>query len=75
MKRFAAGFATGLLLAGSLSVAEWGWGDMDVLKRMDVSLTRIAVAVERIAAAMPKLTQPQPCRNKVGAVVPCPEAP
>lgn len=51
MKKFVAGLVLGLAVAAVPSVAEWGWGDMDILKGIAKDVTRIATALEKIAAA------------------------
>lgn len=50
MKKFIAGLLLGLSLSAIPVAAEWGWGDMDLLKRLVTNTERIAKALERIAA-------------------------
>jgi hypothetical protein len=55
MKKFIAGLVLGLSFAVAPAIAEWGWGDMDLLKKIVVALDRTAASNEQQAQALNRL--------------------
>jgi hypothetical protein len=57
VRRFIAGLALGLLLSSAPSIAEWGWGDMDILKNIHLEVSQITLAVQWQARSLERMAK------------------
>lgn len=55
MRKFIAGLLLGLSLSAVPTAAEWGYGDMDLLKKLVESVNRIGIALNKLAIAQERI--------------------